>query len=99
LHIFTEVCIFTKRNVLAYYESTELAMAYLNEGVVGKSSFADCLHIALASIHRADLLVSWNFKHIVNVQRIRGYNAVNYKLGYPILDIRSPREVLSFDKE
>lgn len=80
-------------------ESTELAMAYLNEGVVGKSSFADCMHIALASIHRADLLVSWNFQHIVNVTRIRGYNAVNYKLGYPIIDIRSPREVVKYDNE
>jgi predicted nucleic acid-binding protein len=80
-------------------ESTELAIAYLNEGVVGKSSFADCMHIALASIHRADLLVSWNFRHIVNINRIRGYNAVNYKLGYPIIDIRSPREVVKYDKE
>ena len=81
------------------YESTELALAYLNEGVVGKSSFADCMHIALASLHRADLLVSWNFRHVVNVNRIRGYNAVNYKLGYPIIDIRSPREVVKYDEE
>ncbi len=80
-------------------ESTELAMAYLKEGVVGKSSFADCMHISLASIHRADLLVSWNFKHIVNVNRIRGYNAVNYKLGYPIIDIRSPREVGKYEED
>ena len=68
-------------------EALELAEIYLKEGVVGKTSKSDCIHIALATISRADILVSWNFKHIVNVHRIRGYNSVNYKLGYPILEI------------
>jgi hypothetical protein len=53
-------------------EAIELASEYIEENVVGKTSFADCLHIALATINRADILVSWNFKHIVNVDRIRG---------------------------
>ena len=53
-------------------DSVELAMTYINENVVGKTSFDDCLHIALATIHKADYLISWNFKHIVNVERIRG---------------------------
>ena len=78
-------------------ESTELAMAYLSENVVGKTSFVDCLHIALATIHKADILVSWNFKHIVNVTRIRGYNSVNLKLGYSMIDIRSPRELITYE--
>jgi predicted nucleic acid-binding protein len=73
-------------------ESVLLAESYIREGVVGATSFADCLHIALASIHTAEYLVSWNFKHIVNISRIRGYNAVNLKLGYRILEIRSPRD-------
>lgn len=46
-------------------EAVELAMSYIEENVVGKTSFADCLHIALATINNADILISWNFKHIV----------------------------------
>jgi len=53
-------------------EAINLATEYIDESVVGKTSYADCLHIALATIYQADLLVSWNFKHIVNVERIRG---------------------------
>jgi predicted nucleic acid-binding protein len=79
-------------------EATELAQKYIEENVVGKTSFADCLHIALATIYKADLLVSWNFKHIVNVVRIRGYNSVNLKLGYSTIDIRSPRELIDYEK-
>ena len=63
-------------------QAKELAMRYIAEKVVGKSSFSDCLHIALATLHHADVLVSWNFKHIVNRTRINGYNSVNMKLGY-----------------
>jgi len=73
-------------------EAVELANTYITEKVVGETSYSDCLHIALATIHKADYLVSWNFKHIVNVQRIRGYNAINLKNGYSLLEIRSPRE-------
>jgi len=75
----------------------ELAAQYLKENVVGKSSLADCIHIALATLNHADVLVSWNFKHIVNVHRIRGYNAVNYKLGHKLLEIRTPREILEYE--
>jgi predicted nucleic acid-binding protein len=78
-------------------EATHLAEQYLNENVVGKTSLADCVHIALATLNNADILVSWNFKHIVNVNRIRGYNAVNYKFGYKILEIRTPREILEYE--
>ncbi len=63
-------------------EAFELADLYLKENVVGKTSRSDCVHIALATLKNADILVSWNFKHIVNINRIRGYNAVNYKLGH-----------------
>lgn len=78
-------------------ETVELAMSYISEKVVGKTSFADCLHIALATINRADLLVSWNFKHIVNIERIRGYNSINIKNGYKELEIRSPRELINYE--
>ncbi|MEI6522794.1 MAG: PIN domain-containing protein [Bacteroidota bacterium] len=75
-------------------QSVDLASEYIKEKVVGKTSFTDCLHIALATINHADFLVSWNFKHIVNINRIRGYNSVNLKKGYKILEIRTPREFI-----
>jgi len=78
-------------------EADELARSYLAEGVVGASMLIDAQHIAIASVSKVDVLVSWNFKHIVNLQRIHGYNAVNLRHGYPLLEIRSPREVLGDD--
>jgi len=80
-------------------ETTELALCYLEEKVVGKTSLADCIHIAAATVSHADFLVSWNFKHIVNVNRIRGYNSVNIKQGYKELEIRSPREFMQYGNE
>jgi hypothetical protein len=53
----------------------------------------------MATIFRADILVSWNFKHIVNVKRIRGYNAINLKYGYATIDIRSPKDLINYGKE
>jgi predicted nucleic acid-binding protein len=80
-------------------EAIELANEYIAEKVVGKTSFADCLHIALATINHADFLVSWNFKHIVNIERIRGYNSINIKNGYKQLEIRSPREFEKYEDD
>ena len=78
-------------------EAIDLAKRYISEKVVGRTSFDDCVHIALGTIHRADILVSWNFKHIVNVYRIRGYNSVNLKSGYPALEIRSPKDIIGYE--
>ena len=80
-------------------EAVELALEYISENVVGRTSYADCLHIAIATISRADLLVSWNFKHIVNIERIRGYNSINIKYGYKLLEIRSPREFEKYEDD
>ena len=71
-----------------------LADSYISDKVVGKTSRNDCLHIAIATINRVDVLVSWNFKHIVNIYRIRGYNSVNIRLGYSPLEIRSPKDIV-----
>jgi hypothetical protein len=62
-------------------------------GVLTAKMRADAQHIA--TVARVDVLVSWNFKHIVNLQRIHGYNSVNLRKGYPMMEIRTPREVLS----
>lgn len=76
-------------------EAEELAGVYITEGAVGERMRADALHIALATVSRVDVLVSWNFRHIVNLRQIHAFNAVNLKRGYPLLEIRTPREVLS----
>lgn len=80
-------------------EAIALASAYVTAKVVGKTSFADCLHIAIATINHADFLISWNFKHIVNIQRISGFNSINIKNGYRQLEIRSPREFEQYEDD
>ena len=75
-------------------DSEHLADLYINEGAVTRKFYEDALHIAIATIDQISVLASWNFKHIVNLDRIRLYNAVNLKNGYSMLEIRSPREIL-----
>lgn len=74
-----------------------LANKYIQEKVIGDKNLNDCLHISLATIKNADFLISWNFKHVVNVNRIRAYNVVNLREGYDTLDIRSPREFEDYE--
>jgi predicted nucleic acid-binding protein len=76
-------------------EAFTLAKRYISEGVVGKSSLVDAQHIAIATVNRVDVVVSWNFRHIVNLNKIHGFNAVNLKMGYPLMEIRSPWEVVA----
>ncbi len=75
-------------------EAESLRDAYLRNDVVGEAQKNDALHVALASIAKADMIVSWNFKHIVHYDKIRGFNAVNLREGYLPIDIRSPLEVV-----
>jgi len=85
---------------IAFNERADmLAKAYIAEGIVSEDWYIDCRHIALATVERVDVLVSWNFKHIVNYNRIRMYNSVNLKRGFPVIEIRSPREVLYDEKK
>ena len=76
-------------------EINDLAQEYIREKVVGETSIDDCRHIACATINKVDYLVSWNFRHIVNVFRIRGYNSINLRNGYLQIDIRSPKDLIS----
>ncbi len=78
-------------------EIIELATKYIEEKVVGKTSFDDCLHIAPATLKKADILISWNFKHIVNVYGIRGYNSIKLRMNYLSLEIRSPKEIIEYE--
>jgi predicted nucleic acid-binding protein len=77
-------------------DAIKLADTYIEERVVGKTSMEDCRHIALATINKVDVLASWNFKHIVNLDRIKGYNSVNLRLGYSMIEIRSPKDLVNY---
>lgn len=80
-------------------EALELEQAYLAAGILTPKSAMDALHVALATIARADLIVSWNFKHIVHFDKIRQFNAINRLRGWPALEIYSPKEVIGYEDE
>ena len=89
-----EECCF--EHVELTHEAEYLANLYIKEKVVGATCLEDCQHIAIATINKVDVLASWNFKHIVNLNRIKGYNSVNMKNGYMILEIRNPKELIDY---
>jgi hypothetical protein len=80
-------------------EADELAWSYIRQGVIGVKNRVDAQHIAIATLSRVDVLVSWNFKHIVNLPRIRGYNSINLRQGLPTLEIRTPQEAAPDEKD
>jgi hypothetical protein len=80
-------------------EMTELAEKYIQAGVVGEASRRDATHIAIATVAKVDILLSWNFKHIVNWGKIKRYNSINLAEGYSLLEIRSPMEVVNEDRD
>lgn len=75
-------------------EVRSLSYNYIREGIVTTKSLIDTRHIAIATINKVDVLTSWNFKHIVNYNKIKLYNSINIKLGYPYIEIRNPRELI-----
>ncbi len=78
-------------------EAKQLADLYLKEKIVGPASTVDCRHIATATVNNIEVLTSWNFKHIVNLNKIRLYNAVNVREGFRNIEIRTPREILDYE--
>jgi predicted nucleic acid-binding protein len=74
-------------------EALSVRASYLERGILGTRFENDMLHIALATIAEVDVLVSWNFRHIVRLDKIRLFNEVNIELGHKALTIYSPREV------
>lgn len=79
-------------------EAEALTEAYLCAGVLTRKWEDDCSHVAMATVSKTDLLVSWNFKHIVQYEKIQAFNAVNLANGYQLIDIRSPLEVIYHEK-
>ena len=86
-----------------YVELTEdavvLANLYIDAGAIGAKNRADAQHIAVATVSRVGVLVSWNFRHIVNLRKIQAYDSVNLREGYPTLEIRTPREVVDHGQD
>ena len=80
-------------------ESIALADTYLERGILTKKFTDDAQYIAIASVANVDVLVSWNFKHIVHFDKIRQFTAVNIELRYKPLQIYSPREVTHYRDE
>jgi hypothetical protein len=79
-------------------EVRELADNYIRAGILGESSQSDAVHVAAATVSAADHILSWNFRHIVNFNRIRGFNSINVSLGYRTMTILSPLEVAYEDE-
>jgi hypothetical protein len=90
-----DIPIQNKEIILRNSDSNFLAMKYVEFKVISEKSFDDATHIALSTINNVDVLVSWNFKHIVNLNRILKYNSINMMFGYKTLEIRNPMEVLN----
>jgi predicted nucleic acid-binding protein len=80
-------------------ETEALRDAYISAGIVGRKQMSDAGHVAAATVARADAIVSWNFRHIVHLEKIKSYNAVNFHHGYGVLTILSPKEVISHGYE
>lgn len=92
-NLLNEIPFNQKVHIYLDQNAIDLGDSYISERVVGKTSRADCQHIALATLANVDVLVSWNFKHIVNLERIRGYNGVNMLQGYNQIEIRTSQEI------
>ena len=71
-------------------EVSRLAREYLNDGVLKEKSLGDCLHIAFAVVNHCDIIVSWNFKHLVNFKTIDKVKIVNAMNRYKEISIISP---------
>ncbi len=80
-------------------EALELQQAYLAAGILTPDWATDALHVALATVAKCPLMVSWNFRHIVHFGRIPLYNAVSLINGYPPIGIHSPLEVIRYEDE
>lgn len=94
--LYAELLTLDAEIIEATESALELADAYQERNILTPKFYDDGLHIALATVAEADVLVSWNFKHIVRFDKIRLFNAVNLEYGYKPLQIYSPREVTTY---
>jgi hypothetical protein len=80
-------------------QKSSQSTAYLDAGIVTKKSTADVLHVALATVAKCQLIVSWNFKHIVHFQKVPLYRAINTINGYTEINIYSPPKIINYERE
>jgi hypothetical protein len=78
-------------------EALDLQAAYIKEKILTPKWEDDALHVAIATTYGCDMIVSWNFRHIVNFRKIPLYNAVNTLHGFNAIEIYSPLEVIEND--
>jgi len=71
----------------------ELAKIYIREGLIPEKYENDALLLALTTVHSLDILVSWNFKHLVKKKTRLGVNLINLKEGYKSIEILAPPEL------
>ncbi len=76
-----------------------LADLYQGRGVLTPKYYDDGLHVGLATVYAVDAIVSWNFRHIVHLDKIKAFNVINAERGYGMLHILSPREVTNYEVE
>jgi hypothetical protein len=93
-NLVNEIPEINRVDIIVDDEAIKLAETYITEGALTNKSYNDALHIALATLNNADVLASGNFKHIVNLDRIRLYNSINLRFGHRLIEIRTPREIL-----
>ena len=91
--VFGELLALSAEVLATNVEAVEIANLYQQRGILTPKYYADGLHIAVATVADVDVIVSWNFKHIVHFDKIRLFNAVNIEQGYKPMNIYSPREV------
>ena len=108
-----ERCLEAKKNILYDYlgmiaytrlnvndETTALTRRIIELGILKPKNIADCQHIAISVVNGCDLLLSWNYRHMVNIKTIRGVRAITNLEGYTSIDIASPSVLLtSEDKD
>ena len=85
--------------VSATEEVVGLVGAYEDHGILGPRYRNDMLHIALTTVASVDVVVSWNFRHVVRLDKIQQFNGVNIERGYRTLAIYSPREVTTYGRD
>ncbi|GAA5818388.1 MAG: conserved hypothetical protein [Methanobrevibacter sp. CfCl-M3] len=78
-------------------EMRNLADLYIEKGIITPKFYGDALHIAIATVVSVDVLISWNFKHIVNLNKIKQFNLVNLNENYRELEIRTPKEMINYE--
>ena len=77
-------------------DAVKLQEAYLKSGVLARSCEHDAMHVALATVARVDVIASWNFKHLLDPRRSRGFNGVNLIMGYGLLSVLSPSDIVRY---